>query len=145
MRYHEIAEQQDRGQQERLDQSRNRRSLSARNLSPKLVEEPINRLFHDLMTALEDRMMNVNNPEWSGGGGNGRDAPALEIDTGEDGTFHYFRFAKHKQARHGVHFALFQQTARRTRKGSMRVGGWKKCGLLPRVHRPLRAYDPAGA
>jgi hypothetical protein len=58
MRYHEIAKQPDPAGQVRADQPGKPRKLSAGNLSPTLVEEPINGLFHDLMIALGGRIMN---------------------------------------------------------------------------------------
>ena len=59
MKYHEIVSASDRARQVGNGQPKNQRSLSVRNAEPKLVEEPINRLYHDLMCALEGRMMNI--------------------------------------------------------------------------------------
>jgi len=59
MKYHEIVSAWDRPRRVGNGQPKNRRGLSVRNAEPKLVEEPINRLYHDLMCALEARMMNV--------------------------------------------------------------------------------------
>jgi hypothetical protein len=57
MRYHEIAAASDRRQPGNIVRRRNQTSVKP--ISPAFVEAPINRLYNDLMDALEGRMMNV--------------------------------------------------------------------------------------
>jgi hypothetical protein len=57
MRYHEIAAASDRRQPGNIVKSRNQTSV--KQIGPAFVEAPINRLYNDLMDALEGRMMNV--------------------------------------------------------------------------------------
>ena len=57
MRYHEIVGASDRRQPGNIVRSRNQTSVKP--IGPEFVEAPINRLYNDLMDALEVRLMNV--------------------------------------------------------------------------------------
>jgi hypothetical protein len=59
MRFLEIAGEPDRTRRDRADQQAKQKFHSTKRVTTDAVEEPINRLFHDLMTALESSMMNV--------------------------------------------------------------------------------------
>jgi hypothetical protein len=59
MRFLEIAGEPVRTRRDNADQQGRRPHYSVKGVTRDAVEEPINRLFHDLMTALESSMMNV--------------------------------------------------------------------------------------
>jgi hypothetical protein len=57
MRYHEIVGASDRRQPGNI--VRSRKQTSVEQIGPAYVEAPINRLYNDLVDALEGRLMNV--------------------------------------------------------------------------------------
>ena len=57
MRYHEIVGASDRRQPGDVVRSGNQTPV--KQIGPKFVETPINRLYNDLMDALEGHLMNV--------------------------------------------------------------------------------------
>ena len=57
MRYHEIIGASDRRQPGNVVRCGNKNSVE--QIGPAYVEAPINRLYHDLMDALEGHLMNV--------------------------------------------------------------------------------------
>jgi hypothetical protein len=57
MKYHEIVAASDRPRQGNIVRIRNQTSV--KQIGPKFVEAAINRLYDDLMGALEGRMMNI--------------------------------------------------------------------------------------
>jgi hypothetical protein len=59
MRFLEIAGESDGTRRDRADQQAKQKFHSTKRVTSDAVEGPINRLFHDLMTALESSMMNV--------------------------------------------------------------------------------------
>jgi hypothetical protein len=59
MRFLEIADEPVRTRRDRADQQTKQKVHSTKSVTTDTVEGPINRLFHDLMTALERGMMNV--------------------------------------------------------------------------------------
>jgi hypothetical protein len=59
MRFLEIAGEPDRTRRDRADQQGRRPHYFVKGVTTDAVEGPINRLFYDLMTALESSMMNV--------------------------------------------------------------------------------------
>jgi hypothetical protein len=59
MRYSEISETENQGGHLSDSQSKRHSTFSVKNLDPRLIEDPVNSLYLDLMTALESSLMNV--------------------------------------------------------------------------------------